>query len=198
VPLLSPHRAIAGCRMNSQQQQFERAVEELAERVNDFHKHTDLARINKVVGMVKDIEKALKDYEERAKVFNAREQLFNTGSVTEYDQLQKIVKDFEPYWALPLEPPLLSPRLLSPPLLSPPLLSPPLLSSPLTSSPLTSSPLSPPLLSPPLLSPPLLSPPLLSPPFLSTATVTGTRTSGWLRTTGRSGRRSGSTDRSSL
>jgi hypothetical protein len=109
--------------------------------------------------MVKDIEKALKDYEERAKVFNAREQLFNTGSVTEYDQLQKIVKDFEPYWALPLEPPLLSPRLLSPP---------------------------------------LLSPPLLSPPFLSTATVTGTRTSGWLRTTGRSGRRSGSTDRSSL
>ena len=33
------------------------ALEELGERVGDFHKHTDLGRISKVVAMVKDIEK---------------------------------------------------------------------------------------------------------------------------------------------
>ena len=94
--MLEEDRVLFQKEMNSQQQQFDRQVEELAERVADFHKHTDLSRITKVVGMVKDIEKSLKDYEEKAKVFNAREQLFGSGA-TEYDQLQKIVKDFEPY-----------------------------------------------------------------------------------------------------
>ena len=70
--MLEEDRVLFQKEMNSQQQQFDRQVEELAERVADFHKHTDLSRITKVVGMVKDIEKSLKDYEEKAKVFNAR------------------------------------------------------------------------------------------------------------------------------
>ena len=94
--MLEEDRVLFQKEMNSQQTQFERAVEELAERVADFHKHTDLGRITKVVSMVRDIEKALKDYEERAKTFNSREQLFSQPA-TEYDQLQKIVKEFEPY-----------------------------------------------------------------------------------------------------
>ena len=89
-------RALFQKEMTSQQQQFERALEELQERVSEFHRHTDLSRITKVVGMVRDIEKALKDYEERAAVFNKRESLFGSNA-TEYDQLQKIQKEFEPY-----------------------------------------------------------------------------------------------------
>ena len=62
--------------------------------MGDFHKHTDLGRISKVVAMVKDIEKALADYGERATTFNKRESLFG-GNATEYDSLQKINAEFE-------------------------------------------------------------------------------------------------------
>ena len=86
--MLEEDRLLFQKEMASQQQQFERAVEELAERVADFHKHTDLSRISKVVGMVKDIEKALKDYEERAKVFNAREALFGAEATGASSLLQ--------------------------------------------------------------------------------------------------------------
>ena len=65
-------------------------------RVADFHKHTDLGRITKVVASVKDIEKALTEYNERARTFNNREALFGNPT-TEYEQLARISKDFEPY-----------------------------------------------------------------------------------------------------
>lgn len=42
---------------------------------------------------------ALKDYEAKAQVFNKREGLFDVAP-TEYDQLGKIVKEFEPYASL--------------------------------------------------------------------------------------------------
>ena len=79
--------------------QFERHLEELAYRVANFHQYTDASRITKVVSIVNDIQQALSDYEAKAQVFNKRETLFE-GSATEYDQLQKIGKDFEPYASL--------------------------------------------------------------------------------------------------
>lgn len=42
---------------------------------------------------------ALKDFDAKAQLFNKREALFDVPR-TEYDQLQKIVKDFEPYASL--------------------------------------------------------------------------------------------------
>ena len=44
--------------------------------------------------MVADIQQALKDYEAKAQIFNTREALF--GEPPEYEQLAKLVKDFEP------------------------------------------------------------------------------------------------------
>ena len=49
--------------------------------------------------MVADIQQALKDYEAKAQIFNTREALFGEPA-TEYEQLAKLVKDFEPYASL--------------------------------------------------------------------------------------------------
>ena len=94
--MMEDDRQLFNKEMEQQQQQFDLAVAELAERVSEFGKHTDLGRITKVVAMVKDIEKALKDFEERAATFNKREALFNKDA-TDYEILQRINKDFEPY-----------------------------------------------------------------------------------------------------
>ena len=94
--MMEEDRQLFNKEMEQQQQQFDLAVAELAERVSEFGKHTDLGRITKVVAMVKDIEKALKDFEERAATFNKREALFNKDA-TDYEILQRINKDFEPY-----------------------------------------------------------------------------------------------------
>ena len=52
-----------------------------------------------VTAMVADIQQALKDYEAKAQIFNTREALFGEPA-TEYEQLAKLVKDFEPYASL--------------------------------------------------------------------------------------------------
>ena len=49
---------------------------------------------------MRDIQKDLTNYAVQAEVFNKREALFGGGAATEYDQLQKITKDFEPYASL--------------------------------------------------------------------------------------------------
>ncbi|KAL1510265.1 hypothetical protein AB1Y20_006588 [Prymnesium parvum] len=97
--MLQEDRQLFQKEMIAQQQQFEKHLEELAYRVANFHQYTDPSRITKVVSIVHDIQQALKDYEAKALVFNKRESLFDEPP-TEYDQLQKIVKDFEPYASL--------------------------------------------------------------------------------------------------
>ena len=94
--MLEEDRQLFQKEMTGQQQQFEKAVAKLDDKVGKFGGHTSLGAIKQVVAEVKEIEKTLKEYEERAKTFNAREALFEQP-VTDYEALPVIVKNFEPY-----------------------------------------------------------------------------------------------------
>jgi dynein heavy chain len=79
-----------------QQEAFSRQLEELDTRVANFHQYSDLGRVDKVVGIVADIKAAIADFEAKAELFRKREALFGREG-TEYDELHKVVHDFEPY-----------------------------------------------------------------------------------------------------
>ena len=68
--------------MVEEQAQFGRDVEELAQRVANFHQYTDIARVTKVNAIVNEIQATLVEYEAKANLFNKRESLFGSEATT--------------------------------------------------------------------------------------------------------------------
>ncbi|KUF99279.1 Cyclin-P3-1 [Phytophthora nicotianae] len=82
--------------MNDQQAEFAETLRILHGEVDGFRQYTDIARLDQVYKYVVNIEQKIAKADEDAKLFNSREVLFGQ-ELTDYDEIQKIRRDFEPY-----------------------------------------------------------------------------------------------------
>eukprot|EP00736_Rhodelphis_marinus_P006943 Rmarinus@m.24609 len=82
--------------LKSDQEVFVNEIAAIAQVVGEFSKHNDISKVATVAAEVKKISKTLDDYQEKSKKFNGREVLFKVDQ-TDYEDLSKIVRDFEPY-----------------------------------------------------------------------------------------------------
>ncbi|XP_028430624.1 dynein heavy chain 1, axonemal isoform X1 [Perca flavescens] len=78
------------------QNNFEEHLDSLQMLVAGFAAHADIDHAHEVVNEVRRISKQLKDCQTMAQTYNTRERLFGVP-VTNYDRLQKLVKDFLPF-----------------------------------------------------------------------------------------------------
>uniref|UniRef100_K3W9Z0 AAA+ ATPase domain-containing protein n=1 Tax=Globisporangium ultimum (strain ATCC 200006 / CBS 805.95 / DAOM BR144) TaxID=431595 RepID=K3W9Z0_GLOUD len=82
--------------MRDQQVEFTESLRILHNEVDGFRQYTDLARLDQIHKYVINIEQKISKTDEDAKLFNSREALFG-HEITDYDEIQKIRRDFEPY-----------------------------------------------------------------------------------------------------
>ncbi|XP_036957739.1 dynein heavy chain 1, axonemal isoform X2 [Acanthopagrus latus] len=78
------------------QNNFEDRLESLKMLVAGFTSHTNIDHAHEVANEVRRICDALNEYQTMAQTYNTREHLFGIP-VTNYDHLQKLVKDFQPF-----------------------------------------------------------------------------------------------------
>ncbi|KAK2152282.1 hypothetical protein LSH36_335g03002 [Paralvinella palmiformis] len=75
---------------------FNDKIDTLSMLVAGMAAHTDLSKAHEVANQIRRIHKDLKDAQNDANKFNNRERLFGLP-VTNYDKLNKLAKDFEPF-----------------------------------------------------------------------------------------------------
>ncbi|KAF4720016.1 Dynein heavy chain 1, axonemal, partial [Perkinsus olseni] len=80
----------------SSQDTFEGLIDNLEEEVMSFSMHDKLGDVEKVSGLLEDLQGRLEAAVNQARLFNSRETLFNRDT-TDYSRLGKICRDFEPY-----------------------------------------------------------------------------------------------------
>ena len=79
-----------------EQDDFGKSLNKLESVVGNFGKYTDLEQVKAVAEQVKKIQAELKEAEQKKLLFNKRESILGTP-MTDYSQLGKIVKSFEPF-----------------------------------------------------------------------------------------------------
>ncbi|XP_053154302.1 dynein axonemal heavy chain 1 isoform X2 [Hemicordylus capensis] len=67
--------------------------------VAGFSAHSDITRAHEIANEARRIRKHLKDSQQMALLYNNRERIFGTP-VTNYDKLNRMVKDFQPFYDL--------------------------------------------------------------------------------------------------
>ncbi|XP_068442262.1 dynein axonemal heavy chain 1 [Clinocottus analis] len=75
---------------------FAETLDSLKMLVAGFSTHTDMDRAHEVANEVRSISKQFKDSQALAQTYNIRERLLGLP-VTNYDRLQKLVKEFQPF-----------------------------------------------------------------------------------------------------
>ncbi|GAA6221830.1 dynein heavy chain 1, axonemal-like [Lates japonicus] len=83
------------------QSNFEEHLDSLQMLVAGFAGHSDIDRAHEISNEVRRTNKQLKECQTMAQTYNTRERLFGIP-VTNYDRVQKLVKDFQPFkdlWA---------------------------------------------------------------------------------------------------
>jgi dynein heavy chain len=85
--------------MRSEQEEFSAELLELEKRVNTFGSFIDIEKVEKIREKVDQIHSKLDELTAKARIFNGNELLFNLPS-TDYRHVQKITKNFEPYYQL--------------------------------------------------------------------------------------------------
>jgi dynein heavy chain len=78
------------------QKEFAETIASLQMLVAGFAQHTDIKRCEHVAVEVRKIHKALKDAQHQAQTYNNRERLCGR-EVTNYDHLNRTLKEFEPF-----------------------------------------------------------------------------------------------------
>ena len=78
---------------------FGKDLKKIASTVKDFSSHTDITKVQEVSAEAEHIGQQLQDLVAQSKTFKSRAVLFETEA-EDYDDLTKVVKDFEPYKAL--------------------------------------------------------------------------------------------------
>src|SRR5690606_28176749 len=71
-------------------------IEKIEKVVAGFSKHHDLSRVAEVAHEVQVLLQQIKEAQKAAKDFNNKEMLFGV-EITEYKQLTRIVRNFQPY-----------------------------------------------------------------------------------------------------
>ena len=82
--------------MRDQQGEFTESLRVLHNEVDAFRQYSDLARLDQIFKYVVTIEAKIAKADEDARLFNSREALF-AQEITDYDEISKIRRDFEPY-----------------------------------------------------------------------------------------------------
>ncbi|XP_019911214.2 dynein heavy chain 1, axonemal [Esox lucius] len=78
------------------QNNFQERLDSLQMLVAGFTAYTDVSRAHEVANEVRRVGKQLKESQAMAQTYNNRERLFGVP-ITNYDRLQKLVKDFQPF-----------------------------------------------------------------------------------------------------
>ncbi|XP_043932324.1 dynein axonemal heavy chain 1 [Protopterus annectens] len=78
------------------QNNFQDRLETLQLVVAGFSAHTDISRAHEIANEVRRVRKQLKESQQLALLYNNRERLFGLP-VTNYEKLNKLVKDFQPF-----------------------------------------------------------------------------------------------------
>ncbi|KAI1890876.1 hypothetical protein AGOR_G00158120 [Albula goreensis] len=78
------------------QNNFQERLDTLQMLVAGFSAYTDIERAHETSNEVKRVTKQLKEAQNLAQLYNNRERLFGTP-ITNYEKLQKLVRDFQPY-----------------------------------------------------------------------------------------------------
>ncbi|KAF4320280.1 hypothetical protein JM18_005063 [Phytophthora kernoviae] len=99
VHMLQMQKAQFSSEMNDHQAEFAESLRILHTEAEGFRQYTDIARLDQVYKYVVNIEQKIAKADEDAKLFNSREALFGQ-EITDYDEIQKIRRDFEPYTLL--------------------------------------------------------------------------------------------------
>lgn len=86
--------------MLAEQKGFDHQLEELKLTVANFAQHADLSRVDEVFEMVTEIEAAIAETRARAAVFSSREELFDVENRTDYELIEHMSRDFEPFASL--------------------------------------------------------------------------------------------------
>ncbi|CAN0222226.1 unnamed protein product [Discosporangium mesarthrocarpum] len=82
--------------MESEQERFLHTMDMLELEVVGLEQHEDLKLVDRVAKLTSDIAVRIAEADEKARLFNSREGIFN-NEPTDYDQLLRIKKAFEPY-----------------------------------------------------------------------------------------------------
>ncbi|XP_076846923.1 dynein axonemal heavy chain 1 isoform X2 [Brachyhypopomus gauderio] len=78
------------------QSNFQKHLDSLQMVVAGFAAYTDISRAHEVANEVLRVGKQLKEWQSMAQVYNNRERIFGTP-ITNYDQLKKLSRDFQPF-----------------------------------------------------------------------------------------------------
>ena len=79
-----------------EQEAFAKSLNKLEDVVSKFSKHTDLGKVKEISAEVKKLQAELKEAEAKKFLFNKREAILGTP-LTDYSQLGKVMKAFEPF-----------------------------------------------------------------------------------------------------
>lgn len=79
-----------------EQDEFLASIDSIEGVVSEFHQHTDINNLEHIAAQAREVSAKLADYSAKAKLFNAREILYGEEQ-TDYDELSRITKQFEPY-----------------------------------------------------------------------------------------------------
>jgi dynein heavy chain len=82
--------------MITEQSLFSKSLHELHSQVASLSELTDLKEVISIAESVKEVEIKLIAAQNKVKLFNSREALFEQD-ITDYEELNKILKNFEPY-----------------------------------------------------------------------------------------------------
>ena len=85
--------------MEGEQLTFAKDLKRVAARVKEFSAHTDLAKVQEVSAEAKEIAESLAQLLAQTKSFKSRSILFGVEA-EDYEELNKTIKDFEPYQSL--------------------------------------------------------------------------------------------------
>ena len=86
--------------MNQEQTQFLKTLQELDQAVAALEQYNDISDVVQIAENVKEVEERLQVAQAKARLFNSRESLFEAETVTDYEELNRIMKTFEPYSSL--------------------------------------------------------------------------------------------------
>ncbi|KAG7477961.1 hypothetical protein MATL_G00075170 [Megalops atlanticus] len=78
------------------QNNLQERLDSLQMSVAGFSAYNDLGRTHEVANEVRRVSKQLKEVQNLAQLYNSRERLFGIP-VTNYDRLQRLIRDFQPY-----------------------------------------------------------------------------------------------------
>ncbi|KAJ1617389.1 hypothetical protein T492DRAFT_495433 [Pavlovales sp. CCMP2436] len=98
--LMEEDRATFFSMMVNDQKAFDRTLDELKLKVANFGQHAEFGKVEQIYAQVGVVEAAIAEARAKAGTFATREELFEVEEHTDYELIDKLEKDFEPFASL--------------------------------------------------------------------------------------------------